>query len=310
MTGGSGPGASASSPRRPHAIVQAVARQSSPRSAGLVLISISSVQCGSALATSIFDQVGPGGTVLLRSAFGAAAMLLVSRRSLAAERDPRLVRDAFAFGLVLAAMNFSFYESLDRLPLGTAVTLEFLGPLGVAVAGTRRPRDLIWVALAAGGVVLLSGGIEGGSELVGIVLALTAAAFWAAYILLSARVGSRHQGLAPLALALSFSALLLLPVGVATGGTDLLLPAVLATGLAVGLLSSAIPYGLELEALRRISSSVFGVLMSLEPAVAALVGFVGLSQGLSATDVLAIAMVVAASLGALRGAGFSQPVDD
>lgn len=275
-----------------------------------MLVSIFSVQCGSALATSIFDQAGPGGTVLLRSAFGAAILLLVSRRGLSGRRDPALLRDAFAFGLVLAAMNFSFYESLDRLPLGTAVTLEFLGPLGVAVAGTRRPRDLVWVGLAAGGVVLLSGGIEGSSELLGIVLALTAAACWAAYILLSARVGSRHEGLAPLALALSFSALLLLPVGIAAGGADLLLPAVLATGLAVGLLSSAIPYGLELEALRRISSSVFGVLMSVEPAVAALVGFVGLSQGLSATDVLAIAMVVAASLGALRDAGFSQPVDD
>lgn len=287
-----------------------MARRSSSRSASLVLVGIFSVQCGSALATSIFDQVGPGGTVLLRTAFAAAVLLLLSRRSLAGERDPGLLRDAFVFGLVLAGMNFSFYESLDRLPLGTAVTLEFLGPLGVAVAGTRRPRDLIWVALAGGGVVLLSGGIEGSSELLGIVLALTAAAGWAAYILLSARVGSRHEGLAPLALALAFSALLLLPVGIAAGGSDLLLPAVLAVGLAIGLLSSAIPYGLELEALRSISNSVFGVLMSLEPAVAALVGFVVLSQDLSATDVLAIAMVVAASLGALRGAGFSRPIDD
>lgn len=287
-----------------------MARASSPRSAGLVPVSIFSVQCGSAAATSLFDQVGPGGTVLLRSAFAAAVLLVVGRRSLGRQRDPRLTRDAFAFGLVLAAMNFSFYESLERLPLGTAVTLEFLGPLGVALAGARRPRDLIWVVLAGGGVALLSGGIEGGSELLGIALALTAAAFWAAYILLTARVGSRHEGLAPLALALSFSALLLLPVGIAAGGGDLLEPAVLATGLAIGLLSSAIPYGLELEALRSLSSAVFGVLMSLEPAVAALVGFVALSQGLAATEIVAIAMVVAASLGALRGAGFARPVDD
>ena len=279
------------------------------RSAGLVLVSIVSVQCGSAVATGLFDQAGPAGTVLLRSAFAALVLLIVSRRSLAGDRDPRLLRDAFVFGVVLAAMNLSFYESLERLPLGTAVTLEFLGPLGVALAGTRRPRDLVWVALAGGGVALLSGGIEGGSELLGIALALTAAAFWAAYIVLNARLGSRHEGLAPLALALSFSALLLLPVGVAGAGGDLLAPAVLATGLAIGLLSSAIPYGLELEALRTLPSAVFGVLMSLEPAVAALVGFLALSQGLSASELVAIGLVVTASAGALRSAATPAPRD-
>jgi inner membrane transporter RhtA len=281
------------------------------RSAGLVLVSITSVQCGAAVATGLFDQVGPAGSVLLRSVFAALVLLAVAQRSLgAARRDPGLTRDAFVFGFVLAAMNLCFYGAIDRLPLGTAVTLEFLGPLGVAVAGTRRPRDLVWVALAGGGVALLSGGIHGGSELLGIVLALTAAAFWAAYILLQARLGSRHEGLAPLALALAFSALLLLPVGIAAGGGELVEPAVLATGLAIGLLSSAIPYALELEALRTISSAVFGVLMSLEPAVAALVGFLALSQDLSASEIVAVAMVVVASTGALSGAGFSRPVDD
>lgn len=282
------------------------------RSAGLVLVSISSVQCGAAVATGLFDQVGPGGTVLLRSLFAALVLLAVAHRSLgaAARRDPSLIRDAFVFGVVLAAMNLSFYEAIDRLPLGTAVTLEFLGPLGVALAGTRRPRDLVWVALAGGGVALLSGGIHGGSELLGIVLALTAAAFWAAYIVLQSRLGSRHEGLAPLALALAFSALLLLPVGIAAGGGELVDLAVLATGLAIGLLSSAIPYALELEALRTLSSAIFGVLMSLEPAVAALVGLLALSQDLSASEIVAVAMVVVASIGALRGAGFSRPVDD
>jgi inner membrane transporter RhtA len=276
------------------------------RSALMVLVSISSVQLGSALATTLFDRVGPAGTVLLRSLFAAAILLAIFRP----RPDRALLRDGFLFGLVLAAMNLSFYESLDRLPLGTAVTIEFLGPLAVAVAGTRRPRDVIWVVLAGGGVALLSGGIEGGSELLGIALALSAATFWAAYIVLGARVGSRHEGLAPLAVALGFSALLLTPTGILGGGTDLLHPAVLAVGLGVGLLSSAIPYGLELEALRHISSAVFGVLMSLEPAVAALVGFVALSQGLTTSEVIAIAMVVVASLGALSGAGFSRPVDD
>jgi inner membrane transporter RhtA len=281
------------------------------RSAGLVLVSIFSVQCGAALATGLFDRVGPAGSVLLRSLFAALLLVAVAHRQLGrVQRDRQLIRDAFVFGLVLAAMNLSFYGAIDRLPLGTAVTLEFLGPLGVAIAGTRRPRDLVWVALAGGGVALLSGGIHGGSELLGIVLALAAAACWAAYILLQARLGSRHEGLAPLALALSFSALLLLPVGIAAGGGELLEPSVLAVGLGIGLLSSAIPYALELEALRTLSSAVFGVLMSLEPAVAALVGFLALSQDLSATEVLAVAMVVVASIGALRGAGFSRPVDD
>jgi inner membrane transporter RhtA len=281
------------------------------RSAGLVLVSISSVQCGAAVATGLFDRVGPGGTVLLRSLFAALVLLAVAHRSLGtARRDLGLARDALVFGFVLAAMNFCFYEAIDRLPLGTAVTLEFLGPLGVALAGTRRPRDLVWVALAGGGVALLSGGVHGGSELLGIVLALTAAVFWAAYIVLQARLGSRHEGLAPLALGLAFSALLLLPVGIASGGGELIEPAVPATGLAIGLLSSAFPYALELEALRTLSSAVFGVLMSLEPAVAALVGFLALSQDLSASEIVAVAMVVVASIGALRGAGFSRPVDD
>lgn len=282
-----------------------------PRSAGLVLVSIFSVQCGAAVATGLFDQVGPAGTVLLRTFFAALVLLVVARRQFgAAQSDMLLSRDAFALGLSLAAVNFCFYQAIDRLPLGTAVTLEFLGPLGVALAGTRRPRDLVWVALAGGGVALLSGGIEGGSELLGIALALAAAVFWAAYIVLQARLGSSHEGLAPLALALSFSSLLLLPVGIAGGGTELLDPGVMATGLAIGLLSSAIPYALELEALRTLSSAVFGVLMSLEPAVAALVGFVALSQDLSASEIVALAMVVLASIGALRGAGFSRPVDD
>jgi inner membrane transporter RhtA len=276
------------------------------RSAGIVLVSILSVQCGSAVATGLFDRVGPVGTVFLRSLFAAALLLPFARPRL----DRRLARDAFVFGLVLACMNLSFYEAIDRLPLGTAVTLEFLGPLGVALAGTRRPRDLVWALLAAGGVALLSGGIDGGSELLGIVLALTAAALWAAYIVLSARLGSRHEGIAPLALALSCSALLLLPAGVAVGGADLLVPGVLAVGLAIGLLSSAIPYVLELEALRTLSNAVFGVLMSVEPAMAALIGFVLLGQGLGASEIVAVGMVVVASVGALREAGFSQPVDD
>jgi inner membrane transporter RhtA len=274
----------------------------------MVLCSILSVQLGSAVATSLFDDVGPAATVFLRFSFAALLIALVVRRGLAAGLNRPLILDAIAFGAILTAMSLFFYEAIDRLPLGTAVTLEFLGPLGVALAGTRRRRDLIWVALAAGGVVLLSGGVAGDSEALGIVFALLAAASWAGYILLGARIGNRHEGLVPLALALAVTAVATLPFGVAAAVDGDLSLEVLAVGLAVGLLASALPFTLELEALRRLPSDVFGVLMSLEPAVAALVGFVALSQDLSASELLAIALVVIASAGALRGAGSRQPV--
>jgi len=278
--------------------------------AGMVLGSIVSVQCGAALATTLFDQVGSSATVFLRSAFAALLLLLAAHRHRVTGLERRLIREVVVFGLVLSAMNLAFYAAIDRLPLGTAVTLEFLGPLGVALAGTRRRIDLIWVALAAGGVFLLSGGIGGGSEVLGVALALFAAACWAAYIALNAQLGSRHAGMGPLALAMAASALITLPFGIGAVGDGLLSPGTLATGLAVGLLSSAVPYALELEALRTLPNSVFGVLMSLEPAVAALVGFLALSQGLSAAEILAVAMVVIASAGALRGTGSRPPLVD
>jgi inner membrane transporter RhtA len=275
----------------------------------MVLCSIVSVQCGSALATTLFDGVGSTAAVFLRSAFAALLLLLAARSRRLLSLDRRLLREVVVFGLVLSVMNLSFYAAIDRLPLGTAVTLQFLGPLGVALAGTRRRVDLIWVALAAGGVVLLSGGIGGDSEVLGVALALLAAACWAAYIVLNARLG-RHEGLMPLALAMAVSALVTLPLGIHAVGEGLLSAGTLATGFAVGLLSSAVPYVLELEALRTLPNGVFGVLMSLEPAVAALIGFLALSQGLSASEIAAVAMVVIASAGALRGAGAPPPVVD
>jgi inner membrane transporter RhtA len=276
----------------------------------MVLGSIVSVQCGAALATSLFDDVGPPAAVFLRSLFAALLLMLAARHRGFAGFDRALGREVVLFGFVLSAMNLSFYAALDRLPLGTTVTLEFLGPLGVALAGTRRRRDLIWVALATGGVFLLTGGIGGESEVVGVALALVAAACWAAYIVLNARIGARHESLAPLALAMAASALMTLPFGIDAGAADLLAAGALATGIAVGLLSSAIPYALELEALRTLPNSVFGVLMSLEPAAAALIGFIALSQSLSASEVVAVGMVVVASAGALRGTGARPPVVD
>ncbi len=268
----------------------------------MVVAAIVSVQCGAALATTLFDEVGSAGAVFVRSLFGALLLLAVAGRAAAAlHRSQR--RDVVLFGAALAGMNLCFYASLEHLGLGIAVTLEFVGPLGVAVFGSRRRRDLLWALLAAAGILLLSGGAGGeGIDALGALLALAAGGFWAAYILLSARVGNHGPGLGGLAAAMAVSAVLVAPFGIASGGGDLLDPAVLAVGLGVGMLSSAIPYALELEALRRLPNAVFGVLMSLEPAAGALVGFLALSQGLALTEAVAIALVVAASAGALRSA--------
>jgi inner membrane transporter RhtA len=263
----------------------------------LVLGGISSVQFGAALAKTLFDEVGVGGTVFLRVLFAALVLALIWRPRLseAGRGDLWL---AVAFGLTLAAMNLAFYSALDRIPLGIAVTFEFVGPLGVAVAGSRRPLDLLWVALAAAGILLLSDFGSSSLDGLGVALALLAGGFWAAYILLSARVGRVFPGGSGLALAMVVASAMLLPVGLGDAGADLLVPWVLAAGAAVAILSSAIPYSLELEALRRMPARVFGVLMSLEPAVGALAGLVLLSEGLAAREVVAILLVIAASAGA------------
>jgi inner membrane transporter RhtA len=263
----------------------------------LVLGAISSVQFGAAFAKTLFDEVGVGGTVFLRVLFAAIVLAVMWRPRLAEHRRGDLWL-AVAFGFTLGAMNLAFYSALDRIPLGIAVTFEFVGPLGVAVAASRRPLDLLWVALAAAGILLLS---EFGStdlDGLGVALALLAGGLWAAYILLSARVGRAFPGGGGLALAMVVASAMLLPVGVADAGADLLVPWILAAGAAVAILSSAIPYSLEMEALRRMPAGVFGVLMSLEPAAGALAGVVVLSEGLAPREVVAILLVVAASAGA------------
>ena len=259
------------------------------------------MQTGAAIATTLFDELGPAGTVLVRVLFSALVLMAIWRPALSGLGRER-ARDVALFGLALAAMNFSFYCALDRIPLGIAVTLEFIGPLGVAIAGSRRRLDLVWVALAAAGIVLLAPTPGGSLDEVGVLLALVAGGFWAAYIVLTARIGRGFRGGGGLALGMVVATLLLLPVGVPVAGSELLDPGLLAAGAAVAMLSSAIPYSLELEALRRLPQGTFGVLMSLEPAVAATVGFLLLDQGLSTTEVLAIGLVVIASAGALRTA--------
>jgi len=275
----------------------------------LVVGSIVSVQSGAALATGLFDSVGPAGAVFLRAGFGALALLLLTRGEPLRTREwPH--RDVWLLSVSVAAVNLFFYAALDRLPLGITVTLEFVGPLGVAVFGSRRRRDLLWALLAAVGIVLLSDGTgSGGVDALGVVLALTAGGFWAAYILLSARVGALAPGMGGATLAAVISAVIVAPLGIAQGGTDLLAASTLAAGAAVGVLSTAIPYAAEMEALRRLPQAVFGVLMSLEPAVAAAIGFLALSQDLAALEIVAIGLVVIASAGALRSAATPTPHD-
>ena len=266
----------------------------------LVLAAVASVQSGAAVAKDLFPDAGPGGAVLLRIALSALVLLAVARPAIRGRGRTDLGL-AVAFGLVLAAMNATFYYALDRIPLGVAVTIEFVGPLAVAVAGSRRRLDLLWVALAATGVVLLTSG-GGHVDLVGVLLALVAGAFWAGYILLSQRVGRIFPGAAGLALALTTGAVVLLPLGIASAGHRLLDGSVLWRGAVVALLSSALPYSLELYALRRMRAAVFGVLMSLEPAFAALSGLLFLGEHLGLREWIAIACVVVASVGATRRA--------
>ena len=268
-------------------------------SPALVLGAIASVQFGAAIAITLFSRIGPGGAVWLRLLGGTVVLVALWRPRWRgyARRELAL---AVLFGLVLAGMNFSFYSALHRIPLGIAVTIEFVGPLMVAIAGSRRPVDLVWVALAAGGILALTqGGVRHLNGL-GVALALLAGLLWAAYILLNARVGRTFEGATGLSLAMCVASLVMAPVGIAAGGSHLLEPRSLVLGAAVGLLSSAIPYSFENEALRRIDPAVFGVLMSIEPAVAALAGLILLGQGLSARAVLGIALVVIASVGAAR----------
>jgi inner membrane transporter RhtA len=273
---------------------------------GLVLVGIAVVQVGAAFATKLFDHLGPAGTVLLRVLFAAIVLCAIWRPRLR-DHSKADLRLATLFGLVLAFMNLSFYEAIDRIHLGIAVTLEFIGPLGVALFGSRNRLDVLWALLAATGVVLLGG--VGASDVTGVMFALIAGVFWAAYILINARVGRAFEGGTGLAIAMAIGTIPLIPIGIADAGSNLLRPDLLAVAFGVALMSSVIPYSLEMEALRRIRPNVFGVLMSLEPAVAALAGLIVIGQSLSAVDVLAIAFVVAASAGATFGARTPAPVD-
>ncbi|KAF2779403.1 EamA family transporter [Streptomyces sp. OM5714] len=266
---------------------------------GLVLAGGLSVQFGAALAVSLMPRAGALGVVTLRLAVAAVVMLLVCR--------PRLRGHSRAdwgtvvvFGIAMAGMNGLFYQAVDRIPLGPAVTLEVLGPLALSVFASRRAVNLVWAGLALAGVFLLGGGGFGALDPAGAAFALAAGVMWAAYIVFSARTGRRFPQADGLALAMAVGALLFLPLGIVESGAKLIDPMTLALGAGVALLSSVLPYTLELLALRRLPAPTFAILMSLEPAIAAAAGFLILDQALSATQSAAIALVIAASMGAVR----------
>jgi inner membrane transporter RhtA len=270
----------------------------------LVLVAITSLQFGAAIAGTIFDNIGPAGTALLRAFFAAVILQAIWRPTLRGHgaRDLRLV---VVFGLLLGAMNLCIYESFARIPLGVAVTIEFAGPLALAVALSRRRLDVACAVLAAIGILVLADPGGGAVDALGVTFALIAAACWAAYILVAQAAAQVFTGGRGLALAMTVAVLVPLVPGIAGAGTDLIDPRWLAIGCAVALMSSVLPYSLETEALRRLPANVFGVLMSLEPAVAAIAGFLVLGQDLRAPDIVGMALVIAASIGVTRAAPLS-----
>ena len=263
----------------------------------LLLLSILSVQLGAAIAKGLFHLLGPGGTVFLRVGLAAVIYMIMTRPRLRGY-TLRAYCWVVLFGLVIAAMNSLYYASISRIPLGVATTLEFIGPLGVSLVGSRRPSDFLWIVLAAAGILLLVP-IEGGVTLdpLGVVLALMAGAGWATYILVNVRVGQAFSGTTGLALSMSVAAIVLVPFDLGSLAPLVPDPAPLILGLGVAVLSTVIPFALELEALRRISARAFGILMSLEPAIAALVGFVLLHETIGARALFAMLLIIVASCG-------------
>jgi len=269
----------------------------------LVLIGILSVQFGAVISKGQFGEIPPVGMVFLRLTTSSLILLAVVRPRLRG-RPVTDWRPVLALGFALGAMNWAFYESFARIPLGVAVTIEFVGPLSLAAVGSRRPRDLVWVGLAALGITLFGAGLfdVGPTKVdpVGFGLALLAGGCWALYVISTAATGRRWAGVEGLAVASTIATLAIAPFAVVAAGERLLEPRLLALGALVGVLSSVIPYSCEMVALRTLPPRVFGILMSLEPAAAALAAAVVLSEFLTPLQLLAMACVVAASVGATR----------
>jgi inner membrane transporter RhtA len=298
------PSLAAPRPKPPQgAVARATAAVPPP---GLLLISIVSIQLGAAVAINLFPVLGPVGTVFLRLAFAAVLLVAAARRTISWSAR-RNAGSLLLYGAILGVMNLCFYGAIARIPLGIAVAIEFVGPLGLAVATSRRGRDFAWIALAILGIVLLTPEIGGTLDPLGVALAGAAGLCWAGFTVMSQRIGRTLPGNSGLAIAMAVAALVVLPVELAVGGLGSLDPGLLAAALAVATLSTAVPLSLEFEALKRMSARAYGILVTMEPAVAALVGAILLGQALGLQGLLAIACVTVAALGVTisdrRGSG-------
>jgi inner membrane transporter RhtA len=273
-----------------------------------LLISMAMFQGAASIARSLFGVVGPQGAAALRVAFGAAVLAAVLRPWRAAPK-PAAWRALIVYGVSLGVMNTLFYFAIAAIPLGVAVALEFSGPLAVATFSSRRPIDFLWIALAVGGLLLILRPDSPTAALapIGIACALGAGVCWALYIVFGQKAGAEH-GMQTTALGMMIAAVIVVPIGVAHAGAALLAPHVLLLGAAVGILGTAFPYALEMFALTRLPARTFGTLMSLEPAVGALAGLTLMRQALGFTQWLAIAAVVAASIGAALTIRAKTPV--
>ncbi len=269
----------------------------------LAIASMTTIQLGAALSEPLFDRIGPSGLTALRLVLAALILWPFARPRLRGRTSEDVIA-AVALGACSGVLTLAFFEAIARIPLGVAVTIEFLGPLGVALAGSRHARDVAWVLLAGSGVALLTLGDGAGEPLdaTGVALAGLAAACWAGYILLTKRVGARWAGLEGLSVSLGVAALVTLPVGVASAGSQMLDPDVVLAGAGLALLVPLLPFVFELIALRRLPTALFGLIMSLEPAIAALLGFLILDQGLAVAGAVAVGMVTLASAGATLSA--------
>ncbi|KQS47892.1 MULTISPECIES: EamA family transporter [Flavobacterium] len=261
-----------------------------------VLLAIISVQSGAAIAKTLFPSIGAAGTASLRIGISALILMAVYRPKLT-----KLTKEQWKFvipyGLCLGAMNLVFYFAIERIPIGLAVTLEFIGPLMVAVLGSKRAVDFLWVLLAAAGIVLIAPWTTNGVDILGAALATLAGAFWAAYIVLGGKISQKMDGNEAVATGMLLAACLVVPFGIFGGGLEGLTPKFLGMGIALALLSSAIPFTLEMKALGRLPARTFSILMSLEPAAAAICAFIFLQEYLSFNEILAVVFVVAASAG-------------
>ena len=264
-----------------------------------VVLAMITIQSGASIAKQLFPVIGPEGTTALRLGFSALVLWLVFRPWRALPSGKRDWLAIVTYGACLGGMNLLFYLAIERIPLGVGVALEFTGPLAVALFSSRRKRDLIWVVLAIAGILLLLPDMSGADALdpVGVILALAAGACWAGYILFGKKTNSQASGGITVALGMTVAAAILVPVGAISQGIALLSWEVLPLGIMVGILSSALPYSLEMVALRNMTSQNFSIFMSMEPAIAALAGFLILAEQLTLWQWLAIILVITASLG-------------